>query len=93
MARTRDRIRGHMTRVLLGAHLSPLVWNPSFILALSSQSPSGRPAALPTATGWGEELLDRAAARSTSLLHGAAPSRYPRRDHPYVRSCFATKTE
>ena len=27
------------------------------ILALSSRSPSGRPAAHPTATGWDEELL------------------------------------
>ena len=65
----------------------------------------GRPSRLVTvqrppptwASRWPSRRL-RGGARSCrtgrrSLPHGAAPSRRPGRDHPYVRSCPATGTE
>ena len=63
----------------------------SSILVLSSQSPSGPAGGAPDGYG-----LGRGAAGPdghTSLPHVAAPSRCPRRDHPYVRSCSASGTE
>ena len=64
------------------------------ILDLSIQrlrAHSGRPAAHPTATGWDEELLDRAA--GVRLPGRGAPSHRLGQTHQYVLSCFATGTD
>ena len=77
--------------------LALIVWNrfqdPKSCLV---RAQLGRPAAPPTATGWGEELLDRAVRHRP---HGTGRCRTGRtgllRDainHPYVRSCSATGT-
>ena len=63
----------------------------SNILAVSSQSPSGPSGGDPHGYGLWRGVAGPGG--GTSLSHEAAPSRYPRRDHPNVRSSSAIGTE
>ena len=72
---------------------------PAF-LALSSQSPSGPAGGAPGVYGLGRGAAGprgaTLAARALAELHqpyGATPSRWPGRDHPYVRSCSGIGTD
>ena len=56
--------------------------NTAHILALSSHSPPGLAGGAPDGYGLGRGAAGPGG--GTSMPHGATPSRYPGRDHPYV---------